>query len=531
MIGPLWDFMYINYFKCQSFNRGDIMAVKIKAATFTGIEGVMVSVEVDIERGLPCFNIVGLADMSVKESKERVRAAIVNSGFEFPINRIIINLAPADVKKVGSLFDLPIAIGILIATEQISFDDANDFLIIGELSLSGDLKGVKGVLPIGIESKNNNINNFIIPMENAEESSIINGAKIYPFENLKEVVSYIKYRDLMPYYCKKQKYKIENRLDFEDVVGQESCKRAVEVAAAGNHNIAMIGPPGSGKTMIAQRIPTILPPLSYDEALEVTKIYSVSGNLEKNKGLIYERPFRNPHHTTTTTALVGGGRNLMPGEVSLAQNGVLFLDEVLEFKKSVLEVLRQPMEDRNIKISRMTGAVTYPSNFMAVISTNPCQCGFYGSMKQCTCSEYERRRYISKLSGPLLDRIDLFTFVNTLSYEELQAKSKGTAESSKNIRLRVEKARKIQKNRFKNEKIYCNSQMDSRLIKKYCKINSKTNKIIEKIYNRYNLSTRAYSRILKVSRTIADLNGRESIQEMDIIEALQYRRFLNEKII
>lgn len=507
------------------------MAVKINAATFTGIEGVMVSVEVDLERGLPCFNIVGLADISVKESKERVRAAIVNSGFEFPINRIIINLAPADVKKIGSLFDLPIAIGILIATEQISFEDSDNFLIIGELSLSGDLKGVKGVLPISMESKNNSINNFIVPFDNAEECSIINEAKIYPFENLKEVVSYIKYRDLMPYFHEKKEYDVENTLDFADIIGQQSCKRAVEVAAAGNHNIIMIGPPGCGKTMIAQRIPTILPPLSYEEALEVTKIYSVSGKLEKNRGLMYERPFRNPHHTTTSTALIGGGRSLMPGEVSLAQNGVLFLDEVLEFKKNVLEVLRQPMEDRNVKISRVSGTVTYPSNFMAVISTNPCKCGFFGSIRPCVCSEYERKKYINKLSGPILDRIDLFTFVNSLSYDEIKTKTKHKVESSKNIQLRVQKSREIQKERFKNDKIYCNSQMDSRLIKKHCKLNSKTSKIIEKIYNRYNLSTRAYSRILKVSRTIADLSGRESIEESDIIEAIQYRKFLNEEII
>lgn len=507
------------------------MAVKINAATFTGIEGVMVSVEVDIERGLPCLQIVGLPDISVKESKERVRAAIVNSGFEFPINRIIINLAPADVKKVGSLFDLPIAIGILIATEQICFEDIDKYLIIGELSLSGSVRGVKGVLPIVIESKSNNIDKFIVPLENAEESSIVEETEIYPFESLKEVVSYIKYRDLMPYNCKRIQPSYENMLDFEDVVGQESCKRAIEVAAAGNHNIMMIGPPGTGKTMLAQRIPTILPALSYEEALEVTKIYSVSGNLEKNKGLVYERPFRNPHHTTTATTLVGGGRNLMPGEVSLAQNGILFLDEVLEFKQNVLEVLRQPMEDRRVQISRMSGAVTYPCNFMAVISTNPCQCGFYGSKKECICSESERRRYIRKLSGPLLDRIDLFTFVNTLAYEELIAQSKNKSESSKDIRLRVERTRDIQKNRYKSEKIYCNSQMDSKMIKRYCKLSNKANRIIEKIYNRYKLSARAYSRILKVSRTIADLNEKEQIEESDIIEALQYRQFLEQKII
>ena len=505
------------------------MAVKITTAAFTGIDGALVSVEVDIGRGLPCFNIVGLPDTSVKESKERVRAAIVNSGFDFPVSKIVINLAPADIKKVGALFDLPIAIGILIATEQILFEDAEKFLIMGELSLSGELKRVRGVLPIAIEGIKNNINNYILPQYNAEECSVVKETNVYPFENLKQVVEYIKYRDLMPYEYKEQKNQIEGRLDFEDILGQESCKRAVEVAAAGNHNLLMIGPPGSGKTMIAQRVPTILPSLSYEEGLEVTKIYSVSGNLDGTKGLMQDRPFRTPHHMTTSIALIGGGSNLVPGEVSLAHNGVLFLDEVLEFKKNVLEVLRQPLEDRVIKICRTSGTVTYPSNFMAIIATNPCPCGYYGSSKQCTCSDYERKRYIGKLSGPLLDRIDLFTFVNSLSFKELQCKTKG--ESSKNIRKRVEKAREIQKNRFEKEQIYSNAQMDGRLIKKYCKLNNKSNKIIEKIYNRYSLSTRAYSRILKVARTIADLNEREIIEESDIIEALQYRRFLNEEII
>ncbi|MCT8976836.1 YifB family Mg chelatase-like AAA ATPase [Clostridium sp. CX1] len=505
------------------------MAVTINTAAFSGIEGVLVSVEVDLERGLPCFSIVGLPDTSVKESKERVRAAIVNSGFEFPIKRIVINLAPADIKKVGALFDLPIALGILMATEQITFEDAKNFLIMGELSLSGKLKRVRGVLPIAIESINEGINNFILPMENAEECSVVKNTRVYAFESLKQVIEYIKYRDLMPYEYINNPESSRSSLDFEDILGQESCKRAIEVAAAGNHNVAMFGPPGSGKTMIAQRVSTILPTLSYEEGLEVTKIYSVSGNLEKYKGFINQRPFRSPHHTITTIGLVGGGNNLMPGEVSLAHNGVLFLDEILEFKRNALEVLRQPLEDRKVTICRGSGKVTYPCNIMAVISTNPCPCGYYGSAKQCSCGEFERRRYMKKLSGPLLDRIDLFCFVNPLSYDEIKAKAKG--ESSKEIRVRVEKARELQKNRFKEENIYCNAQMDGKLIRKYCKLNSKSNNILEKIYNRYTLSTRAYSRILKVARTIADLYEREDIVESDIIEALQYRRFLNQEII
>lgn len=505
------------------------MAVKINTASFSGIDGTIISVEVDIENGLPCFSIVGLADTSVKESKERVRAAITNSGFQFPIKRIIINLAPADIKKVGALFDLPIALGILIATEQISFVDSSEFLIMGELSLSGNLNRVRGVLPGTIEGIKNNINNFIIPLDNAEECSTIKGSKAYPFQNLQQIVSFIKYRDLMPYESKGIASKENIELDFLDVLGQESCKRAIEVAAAGNHNILMTGPPGSGKTMIAQRIPTILPQLSYEEALEVTKIYSISGNLMKSEGLIRKRPFRSPHHTTTNTALVGGGSNLMPGEVSLAHNGILFLDEILEFKKTVLEVLRQPIEDRVVKISRVSGSVTFPCNFMTVFATNPCPCGYFASNRQCTCTDYERKRYMKKLSGPLIDRIDLFTFVNSLSYEDLNKKSKG--ESSVSIRKRVEIARNIQKERFKKENIYCNSQMTSKLIRKYCNLNMKGLNLIKKIYNKYNLSTRAYDRILKVSRTIADLSNKECIEEDHLIEAIYYRRFINEEII
>jgi magnesium chelatase family protein len=505
------------------------MAVKLNTASFLGVEGNIVSVEVDIERGLPCFNIVGLADTSVKESKERVKASIINSGFEFPVKKIIVNLAPADMRKVGSLFDLPIALGILMATNQINFVDCKNFLIMGELSLSGELNKVRGVLPITIEGMKNNIKNFIVPIGNAEECSAINKINCYAFNNLKEVVYFIKYRDLVPFSHKTINVKSKNALDFSDILGQESCKRALEVAAAGNHNILMIGPPGSGKTMMAKRIPTILPNLSYEDALEVTKIYSVTGSLNKNEGLITKPPFRNPHHTSTTASLIGGGKNLMPGEISLAHNGVLFLDEILEFRKNVLETLRQPLEEKKITINRAYGRVTFPCNFMTVLATNPCPCGNFASKKECNCTEFQRKRYISKLSGPILDRIDLFTFVNSLDFKDIENYSRG--EPSKNIKSRVEKARKIQKQRFKNEGIHYNSEMSSKLIRKYCNLDERSLLLIKSIYVKYNLTTRAYSRILKVARTIADLNNSKKIQESHLAEALHYRKFLDEKFL
>ncbi len=505
------------------------MAVKLNTASFLGVEGNIVSVEVDIERGLPCFNIVGLADTSVKESKERVKASIINSGFEFPVKKIVVNLAPADMRKVGSLFDLPIALGILMATNQINFVDCMDFLIMGELSLSGDLNKVRGVLPITIEGTKNNIKNFIVPIGNAEECSAINKINCYAFNNLKEVAYFIKYRDLLPFSHKTINVESKNTLDFSDILGQESCKRALEVAAAGNHNILIIGPPGSGKTMMAKRIPTILPNLSYEDALEVTKIYSVTGSLNKNEGLITRPPFRNPHHTSTTASLIGGGKNLMPGEISLAHNGVLFLDEILEFRKNVLETLRQPLEEKKITINRAYGRVTFPCNFMTVLATNPCPCGNFASKKECICTEFQRKRYISKLSGPILDRIDLFTFVNSLDFKDIENHPKG--EPSKNIKSRVEKARKIQKQRFKNEGIHCNSEMNSGLIRKYCNLDKRSLLLIKSIYIKYNLTTRAYSRILKVSRTIADLSNSEKIKESHLAEALHYRKFLDEKFL
>ncbi|KAJ51549.1 magnesium chelatase family protein [Clostridium tetanomorphum] len=498
------------------------MAVKINTATFTGIEGIMIDVEVDISRGLPCFNIVGMPNIAVKESKERVRAAIINSGFEFPVGRITINLAPADLKKEGSLFDLPIAIGILLATNQIKIDNVEKYIFMGELSLLGELRMVKGALPIVIEGIKNNIYSFIVPLENKDECSIIKEAKVYPLSNLNEVVGYLKYKDLLP-YKNKYKFNILNKysIDFSDILSQESAKRAVEVAAAGNHNIILYGPPGTGKTMIAKRIPTILPDITYKEALECTKIYSVVGALKEKKGLIVKRPFRDPHHTASKISLVGGGINLNPGEVSLAHNGVLFLDELLEFKKDVLESLRQPLENRKIKISKSSGTVEYPCNFMLVGALNPCPC----SKIPCECSELEKRRYINKLSGPLLDRIDIFTPLSKLEYREIKSTTKG--ENSKTIKKRIDKARKIQKERFKSYSILTNGEMNGEMIMKYCKLKGKAASFMEKVYDKFNFSTRVYTRILKVSRTIADLEEKQDIEEVDLIEALQYRKFLD----
>lgn len=507
------------------------MAIKVITAAYSGINGMLVSVEIDISRGLPSYNIVGLADTSVKESKERVRAAIINSGFEFPVNRITINLAPADLKKDGSQFDLPIAIGILIATGQINLYNEDVYLLIGELSLSGDVKKVKGALPIILEGNENNIKNFIVPTDNAKECSIVKHCNIYSFDTLKQIVNFLESKDMLPYYNdlvnRNDNYSFDN--DFEDVVGHESSKRAIEIAAAGGHNLILWGPPGSGKSMLAYRIPSILPSLNYEEALEVTKIYSVSGNL-KEEGLIGNRPFRSPHHTSSNISLVGGGNSLTPGEISLAHNGVLFLDEMLEFKKNVLEVLRQPLEDRIIKISRSNGNVVYPASFMLVGSLNPCPCGYYGSnAKPCSCSDYERKRYISKLSGPLLDRVDIFSFVNSLSFKDITKINK--AESSKLIKKRVEAARQLQKYRFKNSKIYSNAQMNIKLISEHCKLDKNSSRLLEKIYDKFHLSNRAYSRILKISRTISDLNGNETISYTDVIEAINYRKFLDENIV
>ncbi len=497
----------------------------VKSMSLIGLEGYLINVQVDVSAGMPSWEIVGLPDTSVKESKERVRTAIKNSGYELNSRKIIVNLAPADTKKEGSFFDLPIAIGILTCNGQIN-SSSDDIAFIGELSLDGSLNKVNGILPMCIEARKLGIKKIILPLENAKEASIVSDIEIIGAKNLTQVVKYLNSEikispsttNINELFSNNSKF----NLDFSEVKGQENIKRALEISAAGAHNCLLIGTPGSGKTMMARRVPTILPDLSFEEALEITKIHSVSGNLEKNTGLITTRPFRAPHHTISRTSLIGGGRIPKPGEISLAHNGVLFLDELPEFNKNTLEVLRGPLEDGIVTISRVNATLTYPCNFMFVASMNPCPCGFYGSKeKECTCSENAISKYMGKISGPLLDRIDIQIEVTPVKYQKLNNNSK--EESSEEIKLRINKARKIQHERYLNDGIYSNSQLTPKLIEKYCKLDSQSKELLENAFKKLGLSARAYTRILKVSRTIADLAGSVNIQKAHIAEAIQYR--------
>lgn len=502
------------------------MFSSVKGLSLNGIDGYIVNVEATIMSGLTGCEIVGLPDTAVREAKERVLSAIKNIGLSLPYGKIIVNLSPANTKKVGAVFDLPIAISLLINMEILQETETSTYAFIGELSLNGDLKKVTGILPMALEAKKQNVQNLIIPPENAKELSVITGINIYAANNLTDILTHFNSKnplrkipiDTSNLFLTSQKY----TLDFAEVRGQNTAKRAIEIAAAGNHNLLMLGSPGAGKTMLAQRIPTILPDLSFDEALEVTKIYSISGLLSDNLALITQRPFRSPHHTISNISLVGGGTYPRPGEISLAHNGVLFLDELPEFQKNALEVMRQPLEDRKITISRANATYTFPSNFMFVASMNPCPCGYFGSsIKSCSCTPKQIHNYISKISGPLLDRIDIQLEVQTIKYADLTNFSQ--EESSLEIRKRVNQARQIQLKRYKNSGIRSNSELNAKNLKEVCILSEECNKIMRNAFEKLNLSARAYSRVLKVARTIADLENSQNIQKNHILEAIQYR--------
>nr|MBF0223181.1 YifB family Mg chelatase-like AAA ATPase [Desulfobulbaceae bacterium] len=504
------------------------MLSQVISATLEGVSGLIVEVEVDIAPGLPSFATVGLPEGAVRESKDRVKAAIKNCGYDFPARKITVNLAPADVRKAGTGYDLPIAIGILSATGVLKGTKHKEYLLIGELSLDGRLRPVPGVLPIAITASKSAITGIIVPAENAQEAAIVEGLDVIAVNTLFEVVEFLEglkvIEPVVSSFLHDRPASCQYDIDLSEVKGQSQAKRALEIAAAGGHNLLFEGPPGSGKTMIARRLPTILPDLSLEEAIETTSVYSVAGLTDKYQGIIRQRPFRAPHHTISDAGLIGGGQVPRPGEVSLAHNGVLFLDELAEYRKNVLEGLRQPLEDGMVTISRASSSLTFPAEIILVAAVNPCPCGYHGDpAHNCTCSAVQVLKYKSRISGPLVDRIDMYVEVSAVPFSDLTSQTSG--ESSKVIKERVVAARKIQQKRFQRHKhVYCNSQMGSKAIAKFCALDSTCQQLIENAVNRLGLSARAYNRIQKIARTIADLDNEEDIKSSHVAEAIQYRR-------